>query len=408
MAELDPPRICAHFGECGGCQHQDLDYGAQLSLKQSELERIFGRFHDAPIIVDPSPAIWNYRNKVDFSFGPKQYPEKPPAGFVRGTVLGFNKPGKWYWPFDVGVCLIGPEGNEALLESLRTWYRSEELRAYDSRTHEGQLRVLLVRDAKRTGQRMVVVVTSPGEFPAASFVEAVQSVFPATSIWRGTFSRSARVAEAEAMELLHGTETIEEELHVETARGTMRQRFRISPFSFFQVNTLAAERLYARIRSWVAVIRPSILYDLYGGSGGIALSSADLVSAVRSVESVPEATRDGIANAERNGIDRVYFETERVEKYLQRLLESGGFEPGSAVIVDPPRSGMVPKALRRLVELGPEHLMYVSCKPEQTALELETLLQRYRVESIGAVDLFPHTRHVEAVVALKRRNGGRL
>lgn len=394
--------LCVHFGECGGCQHQDLPYQAQLALKQRRLEATFAPFWSEPILVEPSPVIWHYRNKVDFSFGPKQYPEKPPEDFVRETVLGYNKPGKWYWPFDVEECRIAPEGSDALLGAVRDWYRGHDLRAYDSRKNAGFLRVLLVRDGKRTGQRMVVLITSPGDFPATSFVEAVRSVFPADSIWRGTFSRSARVAEAEEMELLYGSETIEEALHIETDGGTRKLRFRISPFSFFQVNTLAAERLYARIRAWVATAQPAVLYDLYGGSGGIALTCADLVPIVRSVESVTSASVDGEYNARVNGIGNVFFTTERVKNYLLAMQQSGGFEPGAAAIVDPPRSGMVPKALRRLVDLAPDRLLYVSCKPEQTAEELPQLLERYAVTGIAAVDMFPHTGHVEALVSLKR------
>lgn len=395
-------QVCVHFGECGGCQMQDRPYDEQLAAKQQRLQEVFAPFWSETIDVEPSPVIWNYRNKVDFSFGPKQYPEKPPDDFVRETVLGYNKPGKWYWPFDVDNCLIAPAGSERLLSAVRAWYRRHDLRAYDSRTDHGFLRVLLVRDAKRTGQRMVVLITSPGDFPAESFVETVQNVFPADSIWRGTFSRSARVAQAEEMELLHGKETIDEELHIETGEGTRTLRFRISPFSFFQVNTLAAERLYARIRRWVERVQPAVLYDLYGGSGGIALTCADRVPLVRSVESVPEATRDGEYNASVNGIDNVFFRSERVKNFLLALQQTGGMEPGAAAVVDPPRSGMVPKALRRLADLVPENLLYVSCKPEQTAQELPPLLNKYRLKSITAVDLFPHTNHVEALLALRK------
>ena len=336
MSETRRDGRCAHFGACGGCQHQDVPYQAQLSLKQRRLEAVFSAFWDAPIPVAASSAIWNYRNKVDFSFGPKQYPEKPPDDFVRETVLGYNRPGKWYWPFDVDDCRIAPEGSARLLESVRAWYRAHDLRAYDSRKNDGFLRVLLVRDAKRTGQRMVVIITSPGAFPAKPFVDAVQTAFPCESIWRGTFSRSARVAEAEEMELLYGAETIDEGLRIEAGDSVRELRFPISRFSFLQMNTREAELLYARIRRWAVDVQPSVLYDLYGGSGGIALSCADIVEVVRSIESVGSATVDGEHNAKVNGVENVFFTTERVKNYLLTVQQSGGCEPGAAAIASEP------------------------------------------------------------------------
>lgn len=396
--------VCIHFGTCGGCQSQDSSYPDQLATKAEQLERVFAPFWEGPIEIAASPAVWHYRNKVDFSFAPRQYPEKPPPGFQRETVLGFNKPGKWYFPFDVEECLIAPEGADTLLPGVRAWYKTNNINAFDSRTGEGMLRILLVRDAKRTGERLVMVVTSPGEFDSESFAEVVDRYYPATSIYRGIVHRSARVAEADELELISGAPVIHEEMRVPDSSGSMRNlRFEIGPLSFFQVNLRAAEILYGYLREWVKRVAPTVLYDLYGGSGGIALACADLVPLVRSVESVPEASESGTTNARINAIDNVYFETERTKNYLQNLIESGGLEPGAAVVVDPPRSGMVPKATRRLLKLAPTRIAYVSCKPEQTAQELEILGACYEVEQIQAVDMFPHTRHVEALVLLRLR-----
>lgn len=394
---------CMHFGECGGCLTQDLPYAEQLRRKEAALCKLFGKQWIGPVHVAPSPAVWHYRNKVDFNFARKRYDEPPPAGFERESVLGFNRKGKWYWPLDVDECLIAPDGTRALLDSVRRWYRAQGLHAFDSRTKQGFLRVLLVREGKRTGQRMVVLITTPGEFDRVSFVDAVQAVYPAHSIQRGIFYGLAQGAFADEIEVLDGEAFIEERLHIPTKSTPRELTFRISPFSFFQTNTLAAEVLYGQIRAWFKARPARVLYDLYGGSGGIALACADLAEIVRSVEFERAATRDGEVNARRNGVDNVYFVADKMKNYLLHVLETGGMETGSAVVVDPPRAGLTPKVVRRLVECGPEHILYVSCNPPVLAEELPEFLGSYALADLRAVDLFPHTAHVEVLAALERR-----
>ena len=253
------------------------------------------------------------------------------------------------------------------------------------------------------GERMVVLITTEGDLDKSAFVEAVQSAYPAASIQWGVYRGVADVAFAEETEVLHGGAAIEEQLEVLDGRGERVLRFRLSPFSFFQTNTLGAERLYGMIRRWVAEAAPQVLYDLYGGGGGIALSCADLVGQVWSVESVSAATEDGRHNTAQNGADNVEFVTQRVKNYLQALRGGDGMAADSAVIVDPPRSGMVPKALRRLVELRPPKVLYVSCNPAILATQLSVLLGAYRLDDLRAIDLFPHTEHVEALASFSLR-----
>jgi 23S rRNA (uracil1939-C5)-methyltransferase len=394
---------CLHFGECGGCQSQNLGYPDQLAQKAALLQTLFAAHWPDPVPVSPSPVVWHYRNKVDPAFAPMRYPEPPPPGFVRETVLGFKRKGRWFWPLDIEECHIGPEGLDTLLGAVRGWYRAAGLRGFDSRSGEGFLRVLLVRDAKRTGERMVVLITRPGPFDPKPFLDAILPVYPAVSVYRGIFSGLADVAAAEELELLHGAPHITERLCISDPEGAREFEFRISPMSFFQTNPTATESLYSAIRAWLRRSAPETLYDLYGGSGGIAFSCADLVRRVWSVESVEDASRDGRENARLNGIDNVYFLTEDVRKYLKRLLEEDGFDPGAAAVIDPPRSGLHPKVLRRLIELSPARLLYVSCNPKILARELPDFLEHYRLETLEAFDLFPHTRHVEVLAALTAR-----
>lgn len=396
--------ICPHFGQCGGCLHQDLDYESQLHLKEQTLKDLFQDVWTRPIPVTPSPALRNYRNKVDFTFAPKHYPEPPPKGFVRDTVLGFKEKGRWYAPLHIDACHIGPEGNEELLKAVRTWMNKNNLRAFDSRTKEGLLKILLFREGKRTGEKMVVIITGPGPFDGDSFVEAVREAFNPTSVYRGIHKGSAPVADAEETELLYGEPAIHEELRIPDGDSDRLLRFRISPFAFFQTNTLATERLYGHIRDWVKKIRPEKLYDLYGGSGGIALTCADLINEIESADIVESAAEDGRYNASANSVDNITFHSGKMKNYLLGLLQQGGMEPGSAAIVDPPRAGMTPKASRRLIECRPKDILYVSCNPKILSRELPSFLETYRLADLRAVDLFPHTDHVEAVAWLTTEN----
>jgi len=396
--------LCVHFGECGGCQTQDVPYLVQLEMKQTALRELFETYWRPEIPVEASPAIWHYRNKVDPAFGRRYYDTPPPEGFVRESVLGFKRKGRWFWPLDVEECRIGPEGLGALLESVRGWMRRTGLQAFDSRTHEGFLKTLLVREGKRTGDRMVALITAPGDFVGrGEFIEAVQAAFPVTSLYRGIHSGSADVALADEIEVLEGAPTIEERLDIQDGETVRPLRFRLSPFSFFQTNTLAAERLYGLARCWVSERTPDVLLDLYCGMGGFALSCADLVGEVWAAEGVFSATEDGQYNARLNGVTNVSFFTDKIKNYLLTLLSEGGLPENCAAIVDPSRSGMTPKALRRLVSLAPANILYVSCNAKELARELPELLNVYELRDLRAVDLFPHTRHVEVVAWLSRR-----
>ncbi|MBI5094709.1 MAG: 23S rRNA (uracil(1939)-C(5))-methyltransferase RlmD [Candidatus Hydrogenedentes bacterium] len=394
-------QTCKHFGDCGGCQCQDVPYQEQLRLKSATLRETFQEYWTGEITITPSPQVWRYRNRLDFNFGRKHYPEPPPKDFVRESALGFRRRGRWYWPVDIEDCLIGMEGNSHLLDAVRSWMYDQELHAYDPRSHEGTLRALLVREGKRTGQRMVVLITREALADPDRFVEVVNAASPATSIFQGIFTGKSDIVAADDLLLLHGSPTIDEELRIPDDDAARALRFRLSPFSFFQTNTLATERLYGTIRAWVRNLGASIVYDLYGGSGGIAFSCADLVQRIESVESVESATHDGAHNAEVNQITNVSFHTMNVEDYLRRLAEQGTLESNAAVILDPPRAGLHPKAIRALLELKPRNILYVSCKPSVLAQELKSLAEIYAIRKLWAVDLFPHTPHVEAVAWLQ-------
>ena len=404
---MDTPETrCIHFGECGGCATQDIPYDEQCARKGAFLEELLLPFRSGSVSVTSSPIIWHYRNKIDLNFGRMFYDEPPPPGFVRETVIGFKRKGRWFHPLDIQECRIGPKGIEELLDNVRAWYRAADLRAYDSRTHDGTLKILLLREGKRTGQRMAVLITGPEFDQQDAFAEVIQRAWPADSVHHAVSESRAGAAFAETSTVLAGSSTIEEALHIPDRDGIERSlRFRISPFSFFQTNTLATERLYGLIRAMVAQKAPKTLYDLYGGAGGIALTCADCVGQVISVENVTAASEDGRFNAAQNGIDNVMFITDKMKNYLRaELIAGASWNADVMAVVDPPRAGMHPKAVRRLIELGPPHIVYVSCKPTVFIRdELPHFLDHYRLEAAQAVDLFPHTDHVELVMLLERR-----
>lgn len=393
--------LCKHFGDCGGCQHQDTEYASQLTEKVRMLETAFAPYWTDRIPIESSPLIWHYRNKIDPSFAGKYYEEPPPKGFERELVLGFKK--RWFWTIDLDECLIAPQGAAELIAAVRDWARREKLPPYNSRNGTGLMRMLLVREGKRTGERMVVLVTNEGDLNSDGFLDAVESAYRAQSVQRAVFTQKADVFGVDHLELLDGAPHIHEELHIETGEEQRTIRFRISPQSFFQTNTLAAERLYARVRSWIAEAPPSHLYDLYGGSGAFAFACADLVDAVESVEEVAPASTDGEHNAELNGIRNVTFTNAKVEHYLRDAVAGDcPFDRDATVIADPPRPGLHPQALRRLLELAPRNLVYISCKHTELLREMPDLLLRYRLLDMRAVDMFPHTNHVEVMARFER------
>ncbi|HOQ89662.1 MAG TPA: hypothetical protein PLX03_05935, partial [Candidatus Hydrogenedentes bacterium] len=422
----DAIRLCPHFGVCGGCLIQHMPYEQQLAEKAKQLATLFSDVYRGQIDIVPSPAIYHYRNKIDPAFSPEWFDAPPPPGTVRKAVLGFKARGNWFRTVYIEDCLIGPEGLLELFRSVREWVNDQQLAPYDSRRNIGFLRNLLIRKACRTEDRMVMLITTPGAIDRESFVSTVHAAWPNASVLWGTFSGRGEVAAADHVEILAGIGEIDEHLvipdHLERtwwptpkdALNDMAQipsleghrkklAFRISPMAFFQTNTLATERLYARIRAWVDSIRPPVLYDLYGGMGTIALCVSDLVPQIHSVEEVAAAVEDGKRNAARQGVSHIYFHQSRVRPWLKEQIRSGGIPPDSAVIVDPPRAGLSPRVVERLITLAPRNMLYVSCNPSVLARELPAFLESYHLVSLEAVDLFPHTPHVETIATLERR-----
>ncbi|MCH2175100.1 MAG: 23S rRNA (uracil(1939)-C(5))-methyltransferase RlmD [Lentisphaeria bacterium] len=396
--------LCEHFGECGGCRYQDTSYQLQVDAKKHNLETMFSEVWKADIPVQTSPEIWSYRNKIELKFDREQFPDPPPEGTPRKTVLGFRKKGCWYWTLDLKECKIFAPELEQLLPAIRAFYKQKELNFYDQRCKQGDLCHLILRKSRHTSDWLLILITRPGVTLGQDFVDAILEVAPQmSSIYQGITSSESDVALSEELIHLYGKEQMDEALYVPDGEQTRELKFRISPHGFFQVNILATEKLYGAIRAAVKKSNQSFIYDLYGGAGGIAFAVADLAEKILSVENFAPASEDGRKNAVLNGIENVRFETADVTKWTGQRKLLKDMDTEATVIVDPPRAGLNAKVTRRFREIGPKRIIYVSCNPKVMARELPDLMDKYEIESIEAFDLFPHTDHVECLAVLNRK-----
>lgn len=392
MTHPVPVARCAHFGVCGGCSLQDRSYDDQLSYKRNKvLEALKGvpDLPDLPITGAPDP--WNYRNKMEFSFG-DVYPPVPGAW----GKLGMKPKGKWYEILDLQECHLPSKETTALLSAVRLWAKTNGVEPYNGHKKTGVLRHLVIREAKNRPERMVALVTTNGDIPQQSFVDAVlASGYPATTILLGVNAKQSDTAVSDSMRTLTGTGHITETLYFPDGAVD----YRISPQSFFQTNSKGTELLYGLLREWTRELGAGVVLDLYCGGGGIALSLAGAARKVVGVELNASAVADAKANAERNGFKHVEFYNAAVETLLPSLLD---MRP-EAVVVDPPRAGLHAKAAETLLAMAPPVVFYVSCNPESLGRDLLRLMPGYRVDRLRAFDLFPHTDHVETVARLVRR-----
>ena len=377
---------CRHFGVCGGCRFQDLDYDVQVAEKERQvrdaLVRI-GRFPDPPLEpILPAVSQFGYRNKLEYSFTSTDH----------GIDLGFHRAGRWDEVIGIQECLLTTDVGNAIRLAVRDWAREERLEAYDQESGVGYLRHLVVREGRNTGQALVVLVTAPGERFETGYLVDVLRRFPEVRSIHWAINDTPAEQTNLPTRLLWGEDAIEEEI--------LGLRFRVRPSAFLQTNTEMAARLYELAREYAALTGTENVYDLYCGTGTIGLALAAQAKAVWGLEISEEAVACAIENAELNGIENARFFAGNVGQTVEELREEAG-EP-DVVVVDPPRAGLAGKALRRTGALGAPRLVYVSCNPTTLASDLQVLRDEYgyRLERCKPVDMFPHTPHVESVSAL--------
>ena len=419
---------CPHFGLCGSCRYQELSYDAQLAMKERQIKDIldaavkpFDYAYEWQGIV-PSPLSYEYRNKMEFSFG-----NAVKAGPL---TLGLHKKGSFYDIMEVPECRIVDADFRAVLTETLTVCKEYGLGFYHKMTHVGYLRHLLVRKAAHTGEMLVDLVTSsqaPEDEEAflKEFTERVlQSVnnVEATAtevtpdgvrncvaagetddavtekIKKGTVvsvlhtvnDSLSDTIQNDRTDILYGRDYIEEIL--------LGLHFNISAFSFFQTNSKGAERLYEKAREFVGETKDKVIYDLYSGTGTIAQLLAPVAKKVIGVEIIAEAVEAAKENAKKNGLDNCDFLAGDVLKMLDEITEKPDF-----IVLDPPRDGIHPKALTKIIDYGVDKLLYISCKPTSLARDLVALQEAgYRVEKAAAVDMFAQTYHCETVCLLSK------
>ena len=403
--EVESP--CPHFGECGGCTYQNLPYEEQLALKEAQVKKLM---EDA--IKDKceyefqgikaSPERFEYRNKMEFSFG-DAFKDGPLA-------LGMHKRGSFYDIVPVGNCQIIDEDFRLILSSTLDFFTEKHTTFYHRMKGTGYLRHLLVRKAKKTGEILIDLITTTqidsaytGVASQEQLLEEYTSMLRALP-YKGTLKgvlhtkndSVADVVKNEGTDILWGEDFFYEEL--------LGLRFRISPFSFFQTNSLGAEVLYPTAREFILngdenSLNDKTVYDLYSGTGTIAQMMAPVCKEVVGVEIVEEAVEAAKENAKLNGLDNCSFLAGDVLKVLDTIDQKPDY-----IILDPPRDGIHPKAIEKIINYGVDHMVYISCKPTSLARDLEIFLARgYQVDKICCIDQFPGSVHVETVVLLSQR-----
>jgi 23S rRNA (uracil1939-C5)-methyltransferase len=374
---------CRHFGVCGGCSWQDVDYAAQAAAKQ---ELVAGHLRDVaprsalrPIIAAPSP--WFYRNKMEFTFG-------PPAA------LGLHERGRWRRIVNLEECFLQSPASAAIVRDVRAHVGAVGLSCYDPRTRHGLLRSLVIREGRATGEAMVGVVTTPGPWPGAgAFARMLAGRYPhVASVVRGI--AAADTMEVTEIEVLSGREHI-----VERVAGL---RFAIGLTTFFQINTAQTEGMIALVAEFAALNDSSRVVDLYCGVGTFALALARRAREVIGIDSSRRSIEAARENAAANGIGNAEF----YAADARALSVMAGDRPPDALVLDPPRAGAGPKVMSRIAALRPARVIYVSCNPATLGSDLRTLTEHgHTVTVVQPVDQFPQTPHVECIVRLDRGIG---
>lgn len=386
----------------------DLAYEDQVVKKQERLKEILKDFWSADIPATKTDHPVFFRNKVELGFCRQPIWKEPfdkkakrdktiPLEFEQ--TLGFKLKGRWDRAVDIEECYLFDEHLIPLLQAVRTWAKAENLEYYDHRKHTGVLRHIMLRVGKNTGEAIVVLFVTD-DIPEKTFVQAVESVWPEANIMVAVNTGLADTAAPESLRVLKGKDYISEKIILSSPDGKQEREvtFKLSPQSFFQTNTLSAQKMYSRVRALVKEISPKVIYDLYGGAGSFSLSCADLCEKSLCVESVAPAIYNGIENAKINDVKNVQFFCAKVEDFVkQQPLE----RKDVLIILDPPRSGMHPKAAKAVAESGVKNILYISCNPVTLAADLKILTQYYDVKDVQAFDFFPHTDHIETLVQLK-------
>ncbi|MBW1721047.1 MAG: 23S rRNA (uracil(1939)-C(5))-methyltransferase RlmD [Deltaproteobacteria bacterium] len=399
LIEPSPDRIaapCPYHGHCGGCQWQHVQYGRQLDFKRQQVMEAVARIGGLPHVpvhaTIPSENIYSYRNKMEFSFSDRRWllpHEMGVEGLETDFALGLHAPGTFYKVIDIEACLLQHDTGNRILRKVREIVRETGLPPYGIRSHQGFWRYLTLRYSSAFDEWMVNVVTSSENLPVLNHIaDVLGRSFPAVrTVVNNINSRKAGIAVGEKELCISGPGFIRDRIGPYT--------FQVSANSFFQTNTSGADRLYRKVAEYAELTGSEKVLDLYSGTGTIPIYLSKEAESVVGMEIAESAVMDAVKNCRDNDVHCCRFILGDIKENLKNL----DWSP-DVLIIDPPRAGMHKKVAARVMELGAERVVYVSCNPGTMARDLSLLADRYEVLEIQPVDMFPHTYHVESVAKL--------
>lgn len=406
LTQPSPIRVepkCEHFTMCGGCRWQHLPYEFQLRCKQKQVEDALQRIAKIPFPeltpILGSDAIWEYRNKMEYTFSNKKWLTfdqlRSGEEFPERRAAGFHISGAFDKVLDINKCHLQDDLGNRLRLFIKKFGIDHDYSFYDLREQHGLLRTLMIRIAS-TGEVMAVMVFGEDDQPRIEpLLDAVANEFPEiTSLLYVINTKVNDTISDQEILLYRGKEFIEEEME--------GLKFRVGPKSFYQTNSRQAYRLYSVARDFAKLTGDELVYDLYTGTGTIACFVAKNARHVIGIEYVPEAIEDAKVNAGINQLGNTEFYAGDMKNVLTSDFIDVHGHP-DVMIVDPPRAGMHEDVVKVILEAAPKRIVYVSCNPATQARDLALLHEKYDIEAVQPVDMFPHTQHVENVVALTIR-----
>ena len=410
LVKPSPERVepfCSHFGTCGGCKWQMLPYERQLEYKEQEVAQHFRRLGklDIPAIqpIVGSEKTQQYRNKLEFTFSNKRYltdAEIAQAGegndIPQTPALGFHVPRIFDKVIDIDACYLMDDVNNAIRNFLRSYALNNDLPYYDIKAHTGFLRNVIIRHCT-TGDLMVnLVVGEDRQDWLKPLLDELLKAVPqiTTLLYTINTKWNDSIYDLEPVTYFGPGYAIEQ---------LGKYRFKVGPKSFFQTNTQQAERLYSITQDFAQLTGKEVVYDLYCGTGSIGIFVSAGAAKVIGVETVAEAIEDAKVNAAMNGLTHTDFYAGDVIKVCDDAFFAQHGKP-DVIITDPPRAGMHEKLVQKLLEIEAPRIVYVSCNTATQARDLALLAEKYVITRIQPVDMFPHTHHIECVVALALRD----
>lgn len=378
---------CPHFNLCGGCNFQFIPYDIQVELKKQQVLDLFEQSSIKGfefLGIEKSPEEFQYRNKMEFTFG-----DEKKGGHL---TLGMHMKGKAFGIVNVESCKIVDEDFNTILNKIVTYFREMELPYYKVRSHSGYLRNLVLRKGKNTGEILInIVTTSHAEFDFSQLVEILKN-----SNYKGQLKgiihtindNLSDTVKIDSAETLYGNNYIIEEI--------MGLKFKIYPQSFFQTNSRGTEKLYGIIKDFIVDASSKTVFDLYCGTGTIAQILSPHVKKVIGIELIEEAVKSANENVKLNGIKNCTFIAGDVIHAMKTLEDKPDI-----IILDPPRPGIHPKAIKQIIDFNAPEIIYVSCNPKSLVNDLNTFIGfGYKLDKVKLMDMFPHTAHVESIAKL--------